>query len=213
MFSPVPYLFISIFVCCYASTSASISSDEKSAQPGPNAIQQNDATNDLAVDLKLDPAIQVIENVTKANDCFHADLQLCLEKETPECFLHAPKSDSIVCCHVTDMERTLSSINQLSNSSIKNVHIMNASLEELDLEKPQWKQLDSLAVTDGKIKKIIGSFHKMSSPICLNFSNNNILDINMRAMIHLNHLQILDISFNNLTVLPSVPINITVDIK
>lgn len=212
MFSlKVPYLFISIFLCC-ASTSASISSDEKSALPGPNAIPQYDPTNEVAVGLKLDSVVPVVSNVTKANDCFHAD-EFCLGKETPDCFMHSPKGESIVCCHITDMERTLSSIAQLSNNSVKNVHIINASLVELDLSKPHFKQLNSLAVTDGKIKRIIGIFSKMSLPICLNFSNNNILDINQRAMIHLNPLQTLDISYNNLTTLPFVPINITVDIR
>ena len=213
----VPYLFfISIFICCFISTSASISSEEKSAIPGPNAIQ-NEIINDVVIDLKLDtttiltPAL--IENVTKANDCFHADTHICHEKEAQECFHYSPKNDSIVCCHVTDIDRILSSITHLSNNSVKNVHIINASLEELDLGKHQWKLLNSLAVTDGKIKRINGNFAKMSSPICLNFSNNNIFDISGRSMIHLNHLQILDVSFNNLTTLPKVPINITVDIK
>jgi Leucine-rich repeat (LRR) protein len=75
------------------------------------------------------------------------------------------------------------------------------------------KQVDSLIITDGNITKISGQFSRFSSIKCLNFSNNNITEINERALLNLNQLQILDLSANNLTKLPSPPTTAKVDIR
>lgn len=65
-------------------------------------------------------------------------------------------------------------------------------------------QVDSLVITDGNITKIVGQFAVFSSIKCLNFSNNNITEINERAFKALNQLNLTDLSANNLTKLPTL---------
>jgi Leucine-rich repeat (LRR) protein len=95
-------------------------------------------------------------------------------------------------------------VDSTNSSHWLNIHIHNATLETLDVSKNHWKRLQSLAVTDGFIKGIVNEFTRFSEPKCLNFSNNNISDINVRAFTHLVQLQMLDISSNNLSTIPNV---------
>lgn len=156
--------------------------------------------------------------------CFYADPELCAqpidnESGCKECMAHPTIANSLVCCNVTDIEKSISCIqNPTSNESSHwtQIHIYNATLEELDISHKLWKRLDSFAITDGQVKRITKEFPKFSSPKCVNISNNNILSITPRAFKDLTRLQVLDISNNNLTTMPnlnSIQTNLTLDIR
>lgn len=156
--------------------------------------------------------------------CFYADHSLCtLPRENEsckECIPHPTIANSLVCCNVTDIEKSISCVPNPSSSDNSsywvNLHIRNATLDELDISHKFWKRLDSLVVTDGHIERITKEFTKFSSPHCINVSNNNLLMIHQRAFKELTRLQMLDISYNNLSTIPnlnSIPPNLTLDIR
>lgn len=160
-------------------------------------------------------------NETKPeNPCFHADIDaMCFNKTgsttkpSCECEIHPDHQFAIVCCNVTDINKAISCVGT-NTSSFMNIHIINAHQKEVNVGQMNLlKQVDSLIITDGNITKITGQFSRFSSIKCLNFSNNNITEINERALLNLNQLQILDLSANNLTKLPSPPISTKVDIR
>lgn len=154
------------------------------------------------------------------NTCFYADNSICLlprENEScNECIPHPTIANSLVCCNVTDIEKSISCVPNTSSSDWSNIHIRNATVDELDISHRFWKRLNSLVITDGHIDRIAKEFTKFSSPHCINISNNNISFIHQRAFKELTHLQMLDISYNNLSTMPnlnSIPPNLTLNIK
>jgi len=174
----------------------------------PEEVVNDEEVLEVTEKTKLDPPL-----------CFHADIdKMCLKKDPPsaagcECEKHPDYKESVVCCNVTDIDKAISCLGP-NTSSWSHIHIINASQNEVSLSKPAWKHLNSLVITNGKIKKLAGDFSKFASIKCLNFSNNNITEIeDGRAFIHLTHLQILDLSFNNLTYIPNIPANAKVDIR
>lgn len=168
-------------------------------------------------------AAPIDTTMSQGNVCFYAESDLCLqsrENETcKECMAHPTIPNSLVCCNVTDIERAISCVPNPTtdnNSSYwTNVHIQNATLDELDISQKFLKRLDSLTVTDGQIKKVINEFSKFSSPKCINISGNGIVMINARAFKDLTRLQVLDLSYNNLSTIPNLnsATNLTLDIR
>lgn len=161
--------------------------------------------------------IELVDTSPNVPDpCFHADVDaLCFNKtgsetkSTCECFTN---QDSIVCCNVTDINKAISCVE--NTSSYLNIHIINAQQKEINVGQLNiLKQVDSLIITDGNISKISGQFSRFSQFKCLNFSNNNITEISERALLNLNQLQVLDLSFNNLTKLPTPPLTSKVDVR
>lgn len=171
-----------------------------------------------------------------ASTCFYADIDLCLQPShhrdnadtststCTECFPHPTVPNSLVCCNVTDIEKSIACVpnpTTMDNSTVNqhhwvNVHIYNATVDELDFSLKHWKRLDSLVVTDGHINRIVKEFTKFSSPQCINISNNNLLVIHPRAFRDLVQLQVLDISHNNLSTMPnlnSIPTNLSLYIR
>lgn len=157
----------------------------------------------------------------QGNVCFYAEEDLCLQTRENEicreCMPHPTVPNSLVCCNVTDIERAISCVQNLSpdNSTYwSNVHIRNATLEELDISQKFLKRLTSLTVTDGQINRVVNEFSKFSTPKCVNISNNNISVINARAFKEL-RLQMLDLSYNNLSMIPNLnsATNLTLDIQ
>lgn len=154
------------------------------------------------------------------NPCFHADVDaMCFNKTgsatkpSCECEQHPEHLFAIVCCNVTDINKAISCVG-VNTSSYLHIHIINAEQKEINVGQMNLlKQVDSLIITDGNISKISGQFSRFSSIKCLNFSNNNITEINERALLNLNQLQILDLSANNLTKLPSPPTTAKVDVR
>lgn len=156
--------------------------------------------------------------------CFYAEAELCaqpIENENgcKECMVHPTIANSLVCCNVTDIEKSISCMQNPTpddSSYWTQIHIRNATLEELDLSHKLWKRLDSFAITDGQVKRITKEFPKFSSPKCVNMSNNNMLTITPRAFKEVTRLLVLDISNNNLSTMPnlnSIQTNLTVDIR
>lgn len=155
-----------------------------------------------------------------ANPCFYADIDaVCLNKTgsevkpSCECEQHPDNERAIVCCNVTDITKAISCAVQ-NTSTYSSIHIINAVQAEVNVSHMNLlKHFDSLMITDGNITKIIGQFSKFTAIKCLNFSNNNISEISERALFNLNQLQILDLSTNNLTKLPSLTKVSTIDIR
>ena len=83
------------------------------------------------------------------------------------------------------------------------LHIINATLDEFDLSKTEWKRLKSLAVTNGQIGKIVGRFARYTTISCLNFSSNSLKSIQAGAFSNLYNLNSLDLSNNNLSTIPN----------
>lgn len=146
--------------------------------------------------------------------CFHADVnQFCFQKEKSdekstscECFESSMDQTAIVCCNVTDITKSLQCM-RTNETAYDKIHIINAQQRELNVTSlKMFKTIQSLAITDGNISKITGNFLRFTSQTCLNFSNNNITEISDRALSNMNQLKLFDLSSNNLTKLPSVPV-------
>lgn len=193
------------------------------------AVKQN--LSEEAIPISTPPAI--IESSTERSNatlpvspCLYAEEELCvalaatLDPQAPcQCQPHPSIANFLVCCNVTDISRIVSCTSNPSkdtNATLwQNIHVRNATFNELDVSHNAWKLLRSLSITDGNIKKITNEFTKFSMPKCLNVSNNNLTEIYPRAFTNLTQLQVLDISFNNLSRIPnlSVQTNLTVNIK
>lgn len=144
--------------------------------------------------------------------CFYVDKKVCTDPRPivhnvstncAECFAY--NIDSIVCCNVTNIEHALGCmLNNGKDSSHHwvNLHIRNATLEHFDISHGHLKNLHSLSITDGNIPHIINQFSRFSKERCFNVSNNNLLTIDPRPFTYLSHLEVLDMSYNNLTTMP-----------
>lgn len=196
------------------STSQAKIVDENGSQ---NGLLQTESTTLTESKDKIE-SIDVPANLTKPdNPCFHADINaMCFNKTgstSCECEQHPEHQFAIVCCNVTDIAKAISCVGT-NTSSYLDIHIINAEQKEVNVSQMNLlKQVDSLIITDGNITKITGQFSRFSSIKCLNFSNNNITEITERALLNLNQLQILDLSANNLTKLPSPPTTTRVDVR
>lgn len=166
--------------------------------------------------------------------CFYAEESLCQESHNLEdearqdeeqtaeqaqnslntchCKEHPFKPNSWYCCNITQMTM-ISSCS--SKSKWINLHVRNMTLESVDFSNPIFRSLQSLAITDGNITRLLGAFPRMSALKCLNISNNNITDIPARAVKDVPHLEFFGMSHNNLSVVPhrNQNKNITLDIR
>lgn len=86
------------------------------------------------------------------------------------------------------------------------IHIRNVTVDYINVSEVRWRMLKSLAITDGKIHRIKGQFLIMTPILCLNLSNNALLEIDNNSFIRLAQLTTLDLSYNNLTHLPALNI-------
>uniref|UniRef100_A0A1A9X021 Vacuolar protein sorting-associated protein 18 homolog n=1 Tax=Glossina brevipalpis TaxID=37001 RepID=A0A1A9X021_9MUSC len=158
--------------------------------------------------------------------CFYAEPQLCFNFHndntsdsspsqqgainTCHCRPHPNVTNSWYCCNITHISMITACRNTSSNWS--NLHIYNMTMIEVDLSLSIFQTLHSLAITDGNISRLIKSFSRVSQIKCLNFSNNNLSNITMRAP---PFLKFLNISKNNLTQIPKLKQNqnITLDVR
>lgn len=150
--------------------------------------------------------------------CFYAEPELCHQfnesEPCKECMPHPVYSSALVCCNVTDLEKSISCVENVNGDDWTHIHVRNATIDELDISKNLWKLLDSLAITDGKIDRIVKEFPKFSQPKCLNMSNNDMRQIPTRALKDLTRLQILDLSYNKLATIPNLNnLNLALDIR
>lgn len=91
-------------------------------------------------------------------------------------------------------------------SNVSYVHIRNATLETFNASEVRWRMLKSLAITDGKINRVKGQFLMMTPTLCLNLSNNALVEVENNSFTRLAHLTTLDLSYNNITHLPALNI-------
>lgn len=89
-------------------------------------------------------------------------------------------------------------------SNISYIHIRNATLDVFNVSEIRWRRLKSLAITDGKINRVKGQFRMMTPTVCLNLSNNALIEVENNSLTRLAQLTTLDLSYNNLTHLPAL---------
>ncbi|XP_026314046.1 protein halfway isoform X2 [Hyposmocoma kahamanoa] len=149
-----------------------------------------------------EPLTTVEEQKKRNNSCFHMPRSKCPPNGTA-CTRIDPVS--VFCCDV-DSFRFKEAL-QIFRQNTSNLHVLNATLDKLNVSEAMYRRLVSMSFTDGNIGMIVGQFPKHSSIACLNISNNNLtskkLDpSNERPFAHLIYLTYLDASANNLTEFP-----------
>lgn len=145
-----------------------------------------------------------IDQYLNLGKCFHMPRSMCPTKSV--CRTLGPGNMSVFCCDMdsTFMKETLPSIIMQNKT---NLHVLNATIDELDVSQSMFRRLASMAFTDGNIGKIVGQFPKYSPISCLNISNNNLTSAKpqpsiQRPFAYLFNLTVLDASANNLTEFP-----------
>ncbi|KPJ15463.1 Protein halfway [Papilio machaon] len=138
----------------------------------------------------------------KHGKCYHMPRERC--PTTAKCARTDPAS--VFCCDV-DSFRLKEALAIVMMPNTTNLHVLNASIEELDVSQAVFRRLASMAFTDGNIGKIVGQFPKYSPIACLNISNNNLTTAKLQPSIqrpfaYLFNLTVLDASANNLTEFP-----------
>ncbi|KAL1512987.1 hypothetical protein ABEB36_002479 [Hypothenemus hampei] len=154
------------------------------------------------------------------NPCFHQPVEAC-PPHAPnmcKCRLLPNCQKAAVCCNVTNftLKEGLACANITAGNGVESLHIRNASFDSFNLSLSQsvWRMVRYLTITDGNISRIDGEFAKHSRVSCLNLSSNHINTIEDRALGTLYNLSILDLSYNNLTEVPSVrKESVTLDIS
>ncbi|XP_062539743.1 protein halfway-like [Armigeres subalbatus] len=150
--------------------------------------------------------------------CYNAAPELCHNRSNEcECSPDPLIPGAMYCCNVTDINKAIACASNggSEGSSWRYIHMRNVTVRELvlNVSNRYIKTLLSVSFTDGSIRKISTSFTRFSSPVCFNISNNNISEIEPRALKELRNLKSLDISHNNLSTIPSMGANLTLDIR
>ncbi|XP_050099299.1 protein halfway [Anopheles aquasalis] len=150
-------------------------------------------------------------------ECYHALPSLCNERRSDcECNIDPAVPGALYCCNVTDINKAIACVtNAPETATWKYLHMRNVTVRELALNVSNryLRMLHSLAITDGTIQRISTSFARFSSPVCVNFSNNNISELEPRAFRELRELTMLDLSFNNLSTIPPTNGKFRLDIR
>ncbi|KAH9644943.1 hypothetical protein HF086_010151 [Spodoptera exigua] len=138
----------------------------------------------------------------KLGKCFHMPRSKCPAE--PNCTKVG--SMSVFCCDL-DSARLKEALASSITQNTTYLHVLNATIDELDVSQAMFRRLASMAFTDGNIDKIVGQFPKHSSVACLNISNNNLTSAKLQPAIqrpyaYLFNLSVLDASANNLTEFP-----------
>ncbi|KAJ2938001.1 hypothetical protein O0L34_g14455 [Tuta absoluta] len=159
--------------------------------------------------VKPEPLIEIQEG-----KCFHLDRSMC-----PTNGSACKKVDpvSVFCCDVVNSFQLKEGLQIFMNQNTTNLHVLNATIQELNVSTAMYRRLTHMALTDGNIGKIVAveenlpnddrQFPKHSSIACLNISNNNLSSAklepsNQRPFAYLFNLTTLDASANNLTEFP-----------
>lgn len=140
----------------------------------------------------------------KLDKCFHMPRSMCPPKGV--CTTLGPNNMSVFCCDMdsTYLKEILPTILPQNKTYL---HVLNATIDELDVSHAMFRRLASMAFTDGNIGKIVGQFPKYSTAACLNISNNNLTTAKLqpskeRPFAYLFNLTVLVASANNLTEFP-----------
>ncbi|XP_051173191.1 protein halfway isoform X2 [Leptopilina boulardi] len=144
--------------------------------------------------------------------CFYQQSTECPSANSGECpckriiLSHSHvEENAVLCCNLNSykaFEDGLSCSNFPVNVSY--IHIRNSTLDVFNASEVRWRRLKSLAVTDGKIYRVKGQFLMMTPILCLNLSNNGLVEMENNSLTRLAQLTTLDLSYNNLTHLPAL---------
>ncbi|XP_063825982.1 protein halfway [Ostrinia nubilalis] len=137
----------------------------------------------------------------KLGKCFHMPRDEC----PPPGSCKKVGDVSVFCCDL-DSARLKDALSDSITQNTTYLHVLNASIDELDLSQAVFRRLASMALTDGDIGKISGQFPKHSPIACLNISSNNLTTAKLpslqRPFAYLYNLTVLDASANDLTEFP-----------
>ncbi|KAJ8679556.1 hypothetical protein QAD02_015343 [Eretmocerus hayati] len=115
------------------------------------------------------------------------------------------ESIAVLCCNLTNQAEFDSALSRIDFPiNVSYVHIRNATLDLINVTEVRWRMLKSLAITDGNISRVKGQFMMMTPILCLNLSNNALLEMDNNSLVRLSQLSTLDLSYNNLTHLPAL---------
>ncbi|XP_035917946.1 protein halfway [Anopheles stephensi] len=205
-----------------ATSSTSSSTSSSTTQSSSTAATSPGTTNGVGVA----PVVASTSSNARATavpatpsiECYHAQPDLCAERKANdcECSVDPLIPAALYCCNVTDINKAIGCVtNAPETATWKYLHMRNVTVRELALNVSNRyiKTLLSLAITDGTIQRISTSFARFSSPVCLNMSNNNISEIEPRAFRELRNLTMLDLSYNNLSTIPSTNGKFRLDIR
>ncbi|KAK4872493.1 hypothetical protein RN001_014522 [Aquatica leii] len=139
---------------------------------------------------------------TNRSQCFYQPPSACPPPSNP-CHCRRVSNTAAVCCNVDKSLITKGlACADIKNGKVIELHIRNATLDVLNVTHSAWRQLLSLAITDGSINRIVGEFGKHTTISCLNFSSNSINKFEDRSLVNLYNLSVLDLSHNNLMDVP-----------
>ncbi|XP_075977601.1 leucine-rich repeat domain-containing protein hfw [Anticarsia gemmatalis] len=135
--------------------------------------------------------------------CFHMPRSKCPPE--PNCTRIGPIS--VFCCDLDNNNFKDALTSAITQNTTLHLHVLNATIDELNVSQAIFKRLDSMAFTDGHIDKIVGQFKRSTAMACLNISNNNLTSSKLqqqqeRPFANLFKLSVLDASANNLTEFP-----------
>jgi len=86
------------------------------------------------------------------------------------------------------------------NTNLTSLHIMDATIEELNMNLFWLSNLESIAFTDGRVAKVVRLNHtSLTNLKCLNLSNNHITEVDSGIAREIPSLIQLDLSNNNIT--------------
>ncbi|XP_011154131.1 protein halfway isoform X1 [Harpegnathos saltator] len=143
-----------------------------------------------------------------ATDCpnMGADSNKCPCKKIT--LANVPEPYAALCCNINSqsLDYGLSCMG-FPWLNISYVHIRNATLDTFKTSEVRWRKLKSLAVTDGRISRVKGQFLMKTPIVCLNLSNNALVEVENNSLTRLEQLATLDLSYNNLTHLPALNTN------
>lgn len=176
----------------------------------------------------------VNQTVLAPDQCFYKTKDECPKvinpddcpcKRIPIYSQDSPDEHAVYCCNLDskNFENSLACVSKLKlfylfhlfyinndifsidySNHVSYLHIRNATLESFNVTGVKWRRLKSLALTDGKIKRIQDQFFMMTPTHCLNLSNNGLLEIENNSFTRLTLLKSLDLSYNNITHLPAI---------
>lgn len=86
------------------------------------------------------------------------------------------------------------------NTNLTRLHIKNATIDELNMNLFWLSNLKSLALTNGRVTKVVMLNHtSLTNLKCLNLSNNHITEVDSGIAREIPSLIQLDLSNNNIT--------------
>ncbi|KDR22774.1 protein halfway isoform X2 [Zootermopsis nevadensis] len=132
--------------------------------------------------------------------CFHQPLAAC---NLIGCRYLNGSQDTAVCCHLTQFQFKEKMAVLQQNRNLTRLHIMNATVDDLNMNLFWLSNLESLAFTDGHVARVVRLNHtnltNLTNLRCLNLSSNHITEVDGGIARELPSLLQLDLSNNNIT--------------